>query len=75
MKDLQATLKLSNDISLIEPICSFAYDWSILNGLDKYKSQEFILALDELITDVIIYAVKKFQSKNAFKIHLGGGCS
>lgn len=58
MKNLQAVFRLSNDISLIEPVCSFAYDWSIINGLDTYKSQEFILALDEIITDVIIHALK-----------------
>lgn len=55
---MEAVLKLKGKIEVIEPVVNFSYKWAINLGFSIYEASELALAVDELVTDVILHALK-----------------
>ncbi|NPA51740.1 MAG: GNAT family N-acetyltransferase [Aquificae bacterium] len=53
---MEAKLSLKDDLRLLNPALKFGYEYCINAGLDKESALEFILAFDELLSDVIQFA-------------------
>lgn len=56
---MDVSLSLKSKISNIESIIDFCHSWSQSYGLSNKEANEISLALDELITDVIIFAFRE----------------
>jgi anti-sigma regulatory factor (Ser/Thr protein kinase)/RimJ/RimL family protein N-acetyltransferase len=52
----EAKIKVKSKVELIEPIVDFCYRWGINSDLSEKEASEFALALNELITDIILFA-------------------
>ncbi len=52
----EANLKVKSKVELIEPIVDFCYRWGINSDLSQKEASEFALALNELITDIVLFA-------------------
>ncbi|NPA54573.1 MAG: GNAT family N-acetyltransferase [Aquificae bacterium] len=53
---MNINFSLPNDISVIEPTVDFIYKYSLETGLDEKKAKELALAVDEVLTDVVLFA-------------------
>ncbi len=62
----EANLKVESKVELIEPIVDFCYRWGINSDLSKKEASEFTLALNELITDIVLFAYP--EEKGDFNI-------
>lgn len=60
---MEAILKLKGKIEVIEPVVNFAYKWGINLGLAIPIASELALAVDELVTDVILHALKDEEAE------------
>ncbi|WP_457625481.1 GNAT family N-acetyltransferase [Persephonella sp.] len=69
---MEISLKLTNDIRVIQPAVDFVYRWAVDNGLSEKEAQEFSTAFDELITDVVLFA---FEEEGQFFVLLSDSLS
>ncbi len=53
---METKITLKNDIRLLNSVLRFAHEYCIEAGLDQESTSEFVLALDELLSDVIQFA-------------------
>jgi len=53
---MEVQLTLTNDPTIIEPVSDFVYKYSIRAGLDQKKAKELSLAVNEILTDVVLFA-------------------
>ena len=60
---MTVSLKLKNDVSVIEPTVDFVYKFGINAGLSEKESSELALAFDEVITDIILFAFEPYEEK------------
>ena len=51
-----ANLKVKSKVEIIEPVVDFCYRWGINSDLSQKEASEFALALNELITDIVLFA-------------------
>ena len=63
---MDTTLKLKSDLRIIEPVTDFSYKFGLNSGLTKEEATKLALAIDELITDIVLFAYK--NEKGEFKI-------
>jgi anti-sigma regulatory factor (Ser/Thr protein kinase)/N-acetylglutamate synthase-like GNAT family acetyltransferase len=56
---MDVSLSLKSKISNIESVVDFCHSWSMSHGLNSKESNEFALAFDELITDIILFAFRE----------------
>ncbi len=61
---MEISLSLPNDISIIEPAVDFVYKYSVNAGLDEKKAKELSLAVDEVLTDVVLFAFEPEEKAN-----------
>ena len=71
----EVNLKVKSKIELIEPIVDFCYRWGINSDLSQKEASEFALALNELVTDIILFAYPEEEGEfniefNNFRTHL-----
>ncbi|SNZ09567.1 Anti-sigma regulatory factor (Ser/Thr protein kinase) [Persephonella hydrogeniphila] len=69
---MEISLKLENDIRVIQPAVDFVYRWAVDCGLSEKEAQEFATAFDELITDIVLFA---FEDKGEFFVLLSDSLS
>ena len=54
--NLDTQLRLKNKISVIGSVSDFTYKWSLNAGLSEEDALRLALAVDELVTDVVLFA-------------------
>ncbi len=64
---MEINLTLPNDISIIEPASDFVYRFAISSGLEEEKAKELSLAVDEILTDVVLFAFEP-DEKATFQV-------
>ncbi len=63
---MDTTLKLKSDLRIIEPVTDFSYKFGLNAGLTKEEATKLALAIDELVTDIVLFAYK--NEKGEFEI-------
>ncbi|NPA58519.1 MAG: GNAT family N-acetyltransferase [Aquificae bacterium] len=53
---MEISLKLPNQVGVIQPSVDFVYSWGLEHGLSEKEASELATAFDELITDVVLFA-------------------
>lgn len=55
---MEAYLTLDGHIKAIESVTDFTYKWCLNTGMDEDEASRFALAVDELLTDMILFAYR-----------------
>lgn len=53
---LDSHLTLVNKLELVDPIVDYCYSWGLNHGLSIKRATQLALALNELVTDVVLFA-------------------
>lgn len=64
---MEITLKLPNDVRIIQPCTDLVYRWATECGLREEEAAELSTAFVELITDVVLFA---FDGEGEFTVSL-----
>ncbi len=59
-------MELPNKVEIIQPVVDFTYRWALNSGLEKPEAVELATAVDELITDVVLFAFEEEATFNMF---------
>jgi len=75
MKQPDATLNLTSDINVIGSVVDFTYKWSVNAGLSDEDAVRITQAVDELVTDIILFAYPEQKKPGNFEVHFSSDFS
>lgn len=75
MKQPDATLNLTSDISVIGSVVDFTYKWSVNAGLTEDDAVRLTQAVDELVTDIVLFAYPEQKEPGNFEVHFSSDFS
>lgn len=61
--DIDTHLKLKSKVSVIGSVTDFTYKWGLNAGLNDDDATRLTLAVDELVTDVVLFAFKSEEGE------------
>lgn len=75
MKQPDATLNLTSDISVIGSVVDFTYKWCVNAGLSEDDAVRITQAVDELVTDIVLFAYPEQKEPGNFEVHFNSDFS
>ncbi|NBB77272.1 MAG: GNAT family N-acetyltransferase [Bacteroidetes bacterium] len=75
MKQPDATLNLTSDINVIGSVVDFTYKWCINAGLVEDDAIRVTQALDEIVTDIVLFAYPEQKEPGHFEVDFSSDSS
>ncbi|PWN06417.1 GNAT family N-acetyltransferase [Rhodohalobacter mucosus] len=69
MKQPDATLNLTSDVNVIGSAVDFTYKWCVNAGLAEDDAVRVTQALDEIVTDIVLFAYPEQKEPGHFEVH------